>query len=290
MLPMPATTFWSRIKGFNWALREPRVSRKYSTSKPSSRGSVPGFASRASSSSASSRRAREKPVWSRKNNLRSPLRWRTSMSDDRGSSTGGTRSSWPPILSWKTRESPESSSTMRCLARRRAPVARTPSRRRTNSSLEGCSTSAGSRTSAPSITEPTTSPRRSSFMVSTSGSSGMRLLAPPGDAHGTRERDGFLVDGPVQPVEHDRAGVERAHGPLPHPPLTLLVPGVGGDGVHHDAGVLYVHGDVAGKDLQSLVRQPRRPLQTLGEADVDRGHRPLARRPQGPKSKPGVRG
>src|SRR5918998_297991 len=216
MLPMPATTFWSRIKGFIWALREPRVSRKYSTSKPSSRGSGPRFA-------------------------------------------------------------------------RRAPVARTPSRRRTNSSLEGCSTNAGSRTSAPSIPEPTTSPRRSSFMVSTSGSSGMRLLVPPGDADGTRERDGFLVDGPIQPVEHDRAGVERAHGPLPHPPLTLLVPGVGGEGLHHDAGVLYVHGDVAGEDLQSLVRQPRRPLQTLGETHVDGGHGPLARRPQSPEAKPDVR-
>ena len=65
------------------------------------------------------------------------------MSAVSGSSTGGTSRSWPPILSWKTSESPEPSSTMRCLARRRAPVIRTPSSRLTNSSVEGCSTSEG---------------------------------------------------------------------------------------------------------------------------------------------------
>src|SRR5919199_2479842 len=176
---------------------------------------------------------------------------------------------------------------MRCLARRRAPVMRTPPSRRTNSSKEGCSTRAGSRTSPPSILEPTTSPRRSSFMVSTSGSSGTRLSAR--DADGARERGRLSIDSPVETVEHDRAGVERAQRPLPHPPLALLVPGVRRDGLHHDAGVLNVHGDVAREDLERLVRQTRRPLQTLGEADVDRGHRPLARGPQSPEPEPDIR-
>src|ERR687893_376352 len=120
---------------------------------------------------------------------------------------------------------------MRCLARRRAPATRTPpSRRRARAG------------------PPLWSPPR--------GAPAYSLLAPPGDADGTRERDGFFVDGLVEPVEHDRAGVERTHGPLPHPPLTLFVSSVGGDGLHHDAGVLDVHGNVAGEDLQSLVRQP----------------------------------
>src|SRR3712207_6780768 len=100
------------------------------------------------------------------------------MSAVRGASTGGTSNSWPPILSWKTSASPEFSSTMRCLARRRAPVILTPSSRRPNSVAEGCSTSAGSSTSAASTVEPTTSSRRSPFMVSTSGSSGMVYLYP----------------------------------------------------------------------------------------------------------------
>src|SRR5215210_1016502 len=67
---------------------------------------------------------------------------------------------------------------MRCLARRRAPVIRTPSSRLANSSAEGCSTSEGSSTSARSISAPATSPCRSSFMVSTSGSSGIRVFIP----------------------------------------------------------------------------------------------------------------
>src|SRR5918997_381130 len=234
------------------------VSRRYSTPNPSPRGAGPWLASRSSSSPASSTRALLKPVWSRKNSLLSPSRSSTNINAVRGSSTGGTRSNWPPILSWKTRESPDPSSTMRCLALRRAPSIRAPSSRRTNSSIEGCSTSAGSRTPTPSILEPTTSSRRSSFMVSTSGSSGTRLLSPAGDADGARERGRIPVDRLVEAVEHDRAGVERAHGPLPHPPLTLLVRRVRGDGLHHDAGVLDVHGDVAGEDLQGLLRQPSR--------------------------------
>src|SRR5918994_409006 len=67
---------------------------------------------------------------------------------------------------------------MRCLARRRAPVMLTPSTRLTNSSAEGCSTSEASRTRARTISEPATSSRRSSFMVSTSGSSGIRVFIP----------------------------------------------------------------------------------------------------------------
>src|SRR5215212_2051120 len=62
---------------------------------------------------------------------------------------------------------------MRCLARRRAPVILAPPSRPANSWVEGCSTSEGSRTLARSICAPTTRPRRSSFMVSTSGSSGI---------------------------------------------------------------------------------------------------------------------
>src|SRR5829696_4134853 len=67
---------------------------------------------------------------------------------------------------------------MRCLARRRAPVIRTPSSRLANSSAEGCSTSEASRTRARSLCEPATSSRRSSLMVSTSGSSGIRVSIP----------------------------------------------------------------------------------------------------------------
>src|SRR5215212_10310614 len=67
---------------------------------------------------------------------------------------------------------------MRCLARRRAPVIRTPSSRLANSSAEGCSTSEESMTLARSISEPATNSRRSSFMVSTSGSSGIRVFIP----------------------------------------------------------------------------------------------------------------
>src|SRR5215216_836191 len=67
---------------------------------------------------------------------------------------------------------------MRCLARRRAPVILAPSSRLANSSAEGCSTSEASRTRARSISEPATSSRRSSFMVSTSGNSGIRVFIP----------------------------------------------------------------------------------------------------------------
>src|SRR5918998_4121049 len=67
---------------------------------------------------------------------------------------------------------------MRCLARRRAPVMRAPSSLLANSSAEGCSTSEESRTRTRSISEPATSSRRSSFMVSTSGNSGMSVFIP----------------------------------------------------------------------------------------------------------------
>src|SRR5215204_2002195 len=154
------------------------VRGRYPGSNPSSSGSGPNEESRSSSSPASSSRARVKTVSSRKKSLLSPSRCKTSMSAFSGSSTGGTSRSWPPILSWNTSESLEPSSTMRCLARRRAPVIWTPSSRLANSSAEGCSTSEGARTSAHSISEPTTSSRRSSFMVSTSGSSGMRVFIP----------------------------------------------------------------------------------------------------------------
>src|SRR5918999_567790 len=151
---------------------------RYPASNSLSNGSGPSEESRSSSSSASSRRARVKPVSSRRKSRLSPSRSRTSMSAVSGSSTGGTSRSWPPILSWNTSESPGPSSTMRCLARRRAPVMLTPSSQLTNSSAEGCSTSEASRTRARSISEPATSSRRSSFMVSTSGNSGIRVFIP----------------------------------------------------------------------------------------------------------------
>src|SRR5918997_1046573 len=181
MLPIPATIFWSSNKGFIWALREVRVSRRYSTpfaSNSSSRGSGPRAESRASSSSSFSSRARLNRVSSRRKSLRSSLRWSTSMSAVRGSSTGGTRRSWPPIFSWKTSESPVSRSTIKCFARRRAPEIRPPSNPSSNFSVEGCSTRAGSKTSTSMMSEPTTSSRRSSFIVSTSGSSGIRVFIP----------------------------------------------------------------------------------------------------------------
>src|SRR5215211_2714066 len=178
MFPMPETTFWSTSRGFIWALREPIVRGRYPASNPSSSGSGPNEESRSSSSPASSSRARVKPVSSRRKSLLSPSRYITSMSAFSGSSTGGTRRSWPPIFSWKTSASPESSSTIRCLARRRAPVMLTPSIRFANSWSEGCSTSDASRTSARSIFEPVTSSRRSSFMVSTSGNSGIGVFIP----------------------------------------------------------------------------------------------------------------
>src|SRR5215210_218732 len=178
MFPTPETTFWSRSRGFIWALREPMVRGRYPASNPSSSGSGPNEESRSSSSPASSSRARVKPVSSRRKSLLSPSRCKTSMSALSGSSTGGTSSSWPPILSWKTSESPVPSSMMRCLARRRTPVMLTPSSRLTNSWVEGCSTSDASRTSARSISEPVTSSRRSSFIVSTSGNSGIDVFIP----------------------------------------------------------------------------------------------------------------
>src|SRR3954469_18854163 len=111
---------------------------------------------------------------------------------------------------------------MRCLARRRAPVIRTPSNPRTNSSNEGCSTRAGSSTSAISILAPTTSSRRSFFMVSTSGSSGIYGVV----MRAVSEWGRLPVDGLVEPVEHYRAGIEGAHSALAYYVLTLLVFGV----------------------------------------------------------------
>src|SRR5215212_1689953 len=90
MLPMPETTFWSRRRGFIWALREPMARCKYPASNSSSRGSGPSEASRSWSSSASSRRARVKPVSSRRKRRLSPSRSRMSMSALSGSSTGGS--------------------------------------------------------------------------------------------------------------------------------------------------------------------------------------------------------
>src|ERR687889_2853484 len=67
--------------------------------------------------------------------------------------------------------------------------------------------------------------------------------------------DGLSVDCPVETAEHDGAGVERAHGALMDPSLALVVPRVGCDGVHHDAGVGHVHRDVAREDLERLIRE-----------------------------------
>src|ERR671910_2351914 len=104
----------------------------------------------------------------------------------------------------------------------------------------------------------------------------------PGEPYGgdPEYRDGLPVDGPVEPIEHDGAGVEGAHGALTDPPLAFLVPRVGCDGVHHDAGVRHVHRDVASEDLQRLIWKSRCLPETVGEAGVDRGYRPLTRRPE----------
>src|SRR5215203_4016662 len=100
--------------------------------------------------------------------------------------------------------------------------------------------------------------------------------------------DVFSVDGPVETAEHDGAGVERAHGALMYSSLAFLAFCVGRDGVHHDAGVGYVHRDVAHKDLQRLIRQARCLPQPVGEAGVDRGHGPLARRPESTEPEPEI--
>src|SRR5215212_491943 len=107
---------------------------------------------------------------------------------------------------------------MRCLARRRAPMIPTPSSRLANSWVEGCSTSEESRTSARSIFEPATSSRRSSFMVSTSGSSGIGVFIPAwhrlilsASCRFTRDEGGVAL--------RELEGAVRSHRPNPeaHP-------------------------------------------------------------------------
>src|SRR5687768_11849820 len=108
------------------------------------------------------------------------------------------------------------------------------------------------------------------------------------DRRSVEEGDGFPVDGPVYTAEHDGAGIERAHGALTNSSLAFLVSCVGRDGVHHDAGVGHVHRDVAGEDLQRLVRQAGSLSEAVGEAGIDRGHRPLAGRPQSTEPQPEI--
>src|SRR5215212_3069895 len=75
------------------------------------------------------------------------------------------------------------------------------------------------------------------------------------DGGSVEQGDGFPVDGPVETAEHNGAGVERAHGALMDSSLAFLVPCVGCDGVHHDAGMDHIHRDVAGEYLQRIIRQ-----------------------------------
>src|SRR5215204_295481 len=108
------------------------------------------------------------------------------------------------------------------------------------------------------------------------------VISVPCEPDGMRleHGDGLPIDSPIETTQHDGAGVEGAYSTLTDFPPALLVLSVGCDGVHHDAGVGDVHGDVACKDLQRLVRQARGLPETVGEPGVDRGHRPLARRPE----------
>src|SRR5215204_791883 len=108
------------------------------------------------------------------------------------------------------------------------------------------------------------------------------------DGGGVEHGDRLSVDGPVETGQHHRAGVERAHSALADYSLAMLVARVGCDGVHHDAGVGHVHRNVAREDLERLVRQAGRLPEAVGELGVDRGHGPLARRPESAKAEPEV--
>src|SRR5215212_12206244 len=100
--------------------------------------------------------------------------------------------------------------------------------------------------------------------------------------------DRLPVDGPVETAEHHGAGVEGAHGAFMDFSLAFLIPCVGRNGLHHDAGVGYVHRHVAREDLQRFIRQAGSLPEPVGEAGVDRGHGPLAGRPQSTEPKPEV--
>src|SRR5215204_3124835 len=117
------------------------------------------------------------------------------------------------------------------------------------------------------------------------------VISVPRKPHGgsVEHGDGLSVDGLVETAEHYGAGVERAHGAITDSSLAFLVPRVGRDGVHHDAGVGYVHRDVAREDLQRFIGQACRLPEAVGEAGVDRGHGPLAGRPQRTETDPEVR-
>src|SRR5215212_2792980 len=108
------------------------------------------------------------------------------------------------------------------------------------------------------------------------------------DRGSVEDRDGLSVDDPVEAVEHYGAGVEGTHCALADPALALLILRVRCYGLHHYPGVRHVHGDVAGEDLQRRVGERGCLPQPVREPGVDRGHGPLAGRPQGAEPDPEV--